>query len=212
MKIYTLALLALTTLLTACAENSVAPAAELASGDAAAEVAATSDPNFLEIALGAPAVINPVVSVWVKKGTEKIFYMWYGPRPGHTDSTVFMRFRVRKRSLGNYPNGAPIADGDSILITATLIDAVNQIIDFQPSGLVFVPGELPKLKISYFETDPDWNDDGAVNQSDTRVQRLFDIWQQHAALPWAPLPSAVSVGSHEVEASIPGFTSYAVAY
>jgi hypothetical protein len=56
------------------------------------------------------------------RGEDSKVFMYYAPRPGDDDSTEFLRFRVRDRSLFERPDGSPIAVGDSILITIVVVD------------------------------------------------------------------------------------------
>ncbi len=171
--------------------------------------------NFLRPASDAPAIANPVVTFYAKAGSDREAFMYYRPRPGGggNDSTVFLRFRVQKDALLSRPDGTPFANGDSILITITLSDPAHLGVDFQPSGLRFNPSRQAKLKISFLEADDDLNGDGTVNGSDTALQALLAIWQREsAASPWIRLTTVVTVETHEVEASVAGFTSYIIAW
>lgn len=213
MKIYRSLVLAFAAgLLAACGQD-VATSPDMVAAPARAGLAAaTTAPTFPPTDATAPGIANPVISFWAKKGVDQTVFMYYHPRPGHADSTVFLRFRVRKKSLAFYPNGLPIANGDSVLITLTFSDAVDRIVDFQPSGLVFSPGNPAALKISYLEADDDYNQDGVINSVDSQLERSFKIWKLHPPNPWQPQVSAVSRSLHEVETSVYNFTSYAIAY
>jgi hypothetical protein len=159
-----------------------------------------------------PTIANPVVSFWAKKGTFTQAFMYYASRPGHTDSTVFLRFRVPKKALLQYPNGQPFQQGDSILITITLIDNVHLAVDCQPAGLLFDPANPAALKLAYLESDPDINQDGVVNALDLALQAQIRIWKKDPATPWTRLVGLNNQSLEEVESSILGFTSYALAY
>jgi hypothetical protein len=199
-------------LLAACSAD-VASTPDTPLGPVATGLAtATSTPTFLLTDPTSPPIANPVISFWAKRGVESQVFMYYAPRPGHVDSTVFLRFRVRKKSLAFYPNGQPLANGDSVRITITFSDPVNRIVDFQPSGLVFSAGNPADLKISYLEANDDYNRDGVVNTADTRLERSFQIWKLHPPNPWQAQASIVTRSLHEVETSVLNFTSYAIAY
>lgn len=188
------------------------PAAAVAA-DASTRPTIEATPNFLRPAPGAPKIANPVVRFYAKKGVDRAAFMYYRRAPGRTDSTVFVRFRVRDRSLARRPNGRPIAFGDSVLITIRLIDPARLILDFQPAGLQFSTDRPADLKLNFFETDKDVNDDGVVNQRDRALTQQFKIWRREGAgSPWMSLASTVTLETHEVEADIRGFTSYAIAY
>jgi len=139
--------------------------------------------------------------------------MYYAPRPGDSDSSEFVRFRVRKRSLAIKPDGTPFASGDSIRITMTLVNAATLEVDFQPSGLVFSAANPADLKMSYIEADDDFNHDGVVNVVDARIERRLAVWKRESPLsPWLKQSSILSVGLDEVETKVHGFTSYAIAW
>lgn len=163
----------------------------------------SSAPQFLTADTAAPTISNPVIAFWAKKGRDTTVAMYYHARPGHNDSTTFMRFRVRSRSLQSRPDGTLIANGDSVLITVTLIDPVALKLDFQPSGLQFSSHDPAELKLSFEETVP---------IGSTNLQAL-KIWRKESALdPWLPLSSVLLVELNEVQANISGFTGYALAY
>ena len=172
-----------------------------------------SDPNFLNASPTAPTIANPVVAFWAKKGVDQYLRMYYHARPGHNDSTTFMIFRVRPKSLNTRADGSALASGDSLLITATLVDAVHLKVDFQPAGLQFSASDPAVLRFNFAETVRDLNGDGVVNFLDYAIQRTFRIWCRETLLdPWQPLPSLVVDDVNEVQANIGGFTGYAAAY
>ena len=173
----------------------------------------TFTPNFLVAAPDAPAIANPVLSFWAVKGQEYEEFIWYQKRPDRADSTDLVRFRLDQLSLLTRPDGTPIAMGDSILITITVVDAQRMILDMQPSGLRFSSADPAELKISFLEADDDINQDGTVNASDTALVSQLAIWRRETATaPWVKLSSAVEVELDEVEADLLGFTGYAIAY
>ena len=191
--------------------SAVAPAAS-AMGSVAGD-AATAEPHFLRPAAGAPTIANPVVSFWAKRGVRQTAEMVYHRVAGARDSVVFFSLRLKERSLWRRPDGTAFADGDSVLITLTLVDAGRGIVDCQPSGLRFSPVDPVRLRMSFFHADDDLNRDGVVNAADSSIARGLDIWRREsAAEPWQSLVSKVAVGPHEVEAEIGGFTGYAIAW
>lgn len=169
--------------------------------------------NFLQPAAGAPAVITPVVSFWAVKGEDREAYMYYAKRPGRTDSTEFVRFRVRSGSLVNRPDGSPIAVGDSIRITMTLTDPARLIVTFAPAGLQFAPGDPARLKMSYRETDADYDDDGDEDVEDDVIPTLFAIWRRETPTShWIRQTSLLNASLDEVETDVRGFTGYVIAW
>ena len=201
----------------ACGSDPSAPPAVHRAGASALSpllaAAAADSPHFIDAAVGAPAIANPVVSFYAKRGVDREAFMYYKSRPGQNDSTVFVRFRVPKRSLAFRPDGTPFLPGDSILITMTLVDTVHLEVDFQPAGLVFSTRDPAKLKMSFLEADKDLNNDGVVNRIDARLQRRLAIWKRELSTdPWLKQASVVSVINHEVESYVGGFTSYLIAW
>jgi hypothetical protein len=173
----------------------------------------TSDPHFLTADPAAPTVANPIIVFWAKKGVDQSVRMVYHARPGHNDSTTFLVFRVRDRSLVSDANGTPLADGDSVLITLTLVDPVNLGVDFQPSGLRFSQSHPASLKLEYGDVVHDYNGDGVVDSTDVAISRTFRVWRRESLLdPWRPLPSTVDTEVDEVTTNIAGFTGYALAF
>lgn len=169
--------------------------------------------RFLRPALTAPPFANRVESFWAVRGESREIRLMYQPLPGQADSVEFARFRVESRSLVNDQNGQPIAQGDSILITLTMVDTLRLITDFQPSGLVFNQSRPARLWLKFGEADPDLNNDGIVSAADTTLLFDLSIWrQENLGEPWALVESTVDTVEQEVEADIPGFTRYAVAY
>ncbi|AHG88365.1 hypothetical protein J421_0828 [Gemmatirosa kalamazoonensis] len=183
-------------------------------GPSANDAVLDDDPHFVAAAVGAPTIANPLVTFWAVKGRDTTVTMYYHSTTSGRDSTPFFSIRVRARSLWKRPNGSTIADGDSVQITLTLVDAERLIVDCQPSGLLFSPKDPARLKMSYGFTDDDLNDDGSVDAIDQTLTQALLIWRKETATsPWLPiLTSNNSTGAHEVEADIGGFTGYAIAY
>ncbi|MDZ4865160.1 MAG: hypothetical protein SGJ01_17205 [Gemmatimonadota bacterium] len=169
--------------------------------------------HFLRATPASPPLADRIVSFWAVKGERRELRLMYRPAPGAVDSVEFARLRVDDRSLVNRPDGTPLADGDSILITMSVVDTLNLIAEVQPAGLVFSPSRPARLWLKYGEADPDLNRDGLVNAADTALVLALKIWkQEQPGDPWQVLPSTVNLLELEVEADIPGFTRYAVSY
>ena len=215
-------LLTIAAVVTACGSEQLASPSTLASQPRAASQGpgggsgsgyGNQTPTFLTADPNAPSMANPVITFWAVKGINKEVRMFYHARPGHTDSTTFMWFRIRETSLQSLPDGSSIALGDSVQITVTLVDPVSLKLDFQPSGLRFSPHDSAEIKLSYKETLHDLNGDGVVDHLDADILRRLAVWRQEVATdPWHPLPSILLSGSFEIDAKIGGFTGYAAAY
>lgn len=152
---------------------------------------------------------------WAKSGDDREVAMYYRPTAGSTDSVRFLRFRVRKEALLTRPDGSAFANGDSIKITIRILDFGKLITEFSPSGLKFSASKPAELRLDFRNANQDFNNDGAVNASDTALVANFAIWKQEAVnQPWFKLTSAVEVSSNfsEVKADITSFTNHAIAY
>ncbi len=191
----------------------LAPAAMLLACDGSTDPNVSFTPNFLQAAVDAPPIANPVISFWAKKGTKYEEFIFYQKRPDRADSTDLVRFRLDENSLATRPDGSPIAVGDSVLITITVVDAQRMILDFQPSGLRFSAADPAELKLSFAEADDDLNDDGKVDAADSSLESQLAIWKRESASsPWVKLASIVELEADEIEALLSGFTGYAIAY
>lgn len=169
--------------------------------------------HFLRPAFNAPPLANPVVSFYAKRGVDQEVFMYYQSRPGRSDSSVFMRFRVRASSLDRRPDGTLIAAGDSVLITIRMSDPARLILDFQPSGLRFSAADPAELKLRFNEASHDFDGDGDEDADDARHRTELRMWRQEApGLPWFRLASVIDLSVEEVTADILGFTGYAISY
>lgn len=173
----------------------------------------TTELQFLAPAPDAPPLVVTTASFYARKGEDRRLRMFYRPRPGEADSTEFLRFEVKAQSLLRRPNGSSIAQGDSVLITVTVVDLTRFIVDFQPSGLRFAPDEPAQLKLEFDEADDDIDDDGDIDGDDDLRKTQLSLWRREtAAQPWVQIASQVEVDLEQLEADILGFTNYAIAY
>lgn len=161
----------------------------------------------------APAIANPVVTFYAKLGEHREAFMYYRSRPGHADSVDFIRFRVSDDALLSRPDGSAFAVGDSILITITLVDPERLLVRFEPSGLRFNPAEPADLKFSFLETDEDRDGDGSIDGDDLAILDLLDVWRRETVTsPWIRQTSTLTIGTHEIETDVLGFTDYIIAW
>lgn len=169
--------------------------------------------HFLRPAVDAPPLANPFLSFWAKRGVDREAFMYYQSRPGRSDSSVFMKFKVSASSLDRRPDGTAILMGDSVLITIRVADPARLILDFQPSGLRFSAANPADLKLDFSESSHDFDGDGDEDADDSRAKMALRIWKQEApGLPWVRLASVTEFNLEELEADILGFTGYAIAY
>lgn len=169
--------------------------------------------HFLRPSINTPPLSNPVVSFYAKRGEDREAFMYYQPKPGTSDSSLFMRFKVPGASLDRRPDGTAFQMGDSVLITIRAADPSRMILDFQPSGLTFSANTPAELKIDFGEASHDLNGDGVVDAEDVTRQLQLSIWKQESpGLPWIRLSSFVDFSAEEVEAKLVSFTGYAISY
>ena len=177
------------------------------------DIRSADELHFLRPAADAPPLANPVLSFYAKRGVDREAFMYYQSRPGRSDSSVFMRFKVSATSLDRRPDGSVIQMGDSVLITIRLADPARLILDFQPSGLRFSASQPADLKLDFRESSHDFDGDGDQDADDDRAKTALRIWKQEApGLPWVRLASVTDFSLEELEADILGFTGYAIAY
>ncbi len=189
-------------------------AAPLASCDSTAPTGKQTDElRFLRLAPNAPPLAAQTVSFMAKTSEDREVRMFFRPRPGESDSSEFLRFRVDAGSLSRRPDGSAFAANDSIRITITMTGGTDLIFDFQPSGIRFNTLRPARLKIRYENADHDFDEDGDEDDVDVALEGTFNIWrQENGTQPWFPLGSILHLEIDEVEADIFGFTNHALAY
>jgi hypothetical protein len=176
----------------------------------------TRDPNdlrLLTVPYGTPPLAKSQVSFYAVQGRAGGVDIWYHARPGSTDSTTFLEFRVGPASLATRPDGSAIAAGDSVLITVTVTDQSHFLVDFQPSGLKFSAADQPTLKISFAACGEDLNYDHVVDEKDQQIMNSLSFWRQETPFqPWTKVPSTVVTTTKDVNARLGGFTGYAIEF
>lgn len=193
----------------ACADDATAPVTDPPPGTSLP----ASQLTFVPVGRNAPTLAATTTSFWAKVGDNREVRLYYRPRAGRTDSTEYLRFRVKNRSLLRRPDGSSFGPNDSLLITLRVTDPIALVVEFSPAGLLFDPNEPAELKLSFKERGGDLNDDGRSDSTDDNVRTRLAIWKQESlGLPWVKLSTTLVVGNDEVEARLTGFTSYAIAY
>lgn len=169
--------------------------------------------TFVRANAMAPPLVTVTTSFYAKRGSDREIRLYYRPRPGRTDSTEFLRFRVRRNTLSRRSDGTPFAANDSVLITIRVVDPTRFWVDFQPSGLQFNSSEPAELKLSYKESGGDIDGDGDSDSSDRALEQQLAIWfQESPGQPWSRLTSVLFVDDDHIEGKLTSFTSYLVAY
>lgn len=173
-----------------------------------------SELNFLRPAADAPEFADTTVTFWAKRGSDREVRVRYAPVPGSTETEEFLRFTVPAEALERYPDGRPIAVGDSVFITVRIADFARLIVDFQPSGLRFSAEHPARLHIEYDHADDDLDGDGDVDDDDSRAETMLSLWRQEApGQPWFRVTaSQLEIDLDSVEADLTSFSGYALAY
>jgi hypothetical protein len=169
-----------------------------------------SDLVFIRAAANAPPLQANQIRFWAKYGqTIDRDIRYSNTAPGYGGDEC-MEFKIPNNALWKKPDGSLFQQGDSVLITVTVVDLQHFDFDFQPSGIQFSPDHPAELRISFKWADPDLNGDGVVDDRDRAFN--FGIWKQEAdGLPWTRIGSTRDSDRQEVRADVHGFTKYAMA-
>lgn len=168
--------------------------------------------TFLAFAANAPPLESSVLQVYAVRGEAREGALFFQDEQGGRGDE-FLRIKFEDDALLTDASGLPVAPGDSVLITITAVDPGRFLFDFQPSGIVFNPTEMPELEISYEEAEDDLDDDGDVDEDDLELERELSIWRQETlTAPFVRVFSVIVEDLDEIRAEIPGFTRYAIAY
>lgn len=115
----------------------------------------------------------------------------------------FARLTLDGASLLARPDGTLFAQGDCVQITMTLDDPTQILVRLEPTGLRFDPAHPAQLKLEY----------GEAEGVDSTIEAQISIWRQETpADPFVRIGSAVIENLKEVDASLFGFSRYALAY
>jgi hypothetical protein len=121
-----------------------------------------------------------------------------------TDSTRLATLTIPAGALTTDSTGAPLAPGDSVLVTLTLVDTAHLEVSVGPSWLQFSSTTPATLDLAYQEAD------SSVAPGNASA---LAIWRQpQGGGNWFKLPSTVNTATQRVQAHIPGRSVYATAY
>jgi len=171
-----------------------------------------SELNILRLAPDHPPFEATTVSFWARRGDSREGKIYFLNAQGQRGEE-FARLQIDSESLLARPDGTPIALGDSVLITMTIVDQSQLLVELQPSGLRFSSSKPAELKLDYGEADEDYNRDGQVDGKDSEVEQQFAIWrQERSSDPFVKIGSVKVEDLKEVEAKLVSFSRYAIAY
>lgn len=201
-RLATLALAAVVAGVVACGTDPVRPTETRPAGSL----------DILRRAAAAPPLVSDQATFWAVKGQDRELRMYYQDTGAQGSGAEFLRLRVNTATLDRRPDGSVIAQGDSVLITVTADPALMSV-DLQPSGLRFSSSQPAELRIRWAEADDDINGDGKVDATDDALRAKLAIWRQEGAKdPWGKLATVLKLDVEEAEATLTGFSGYAVAY
>ena len=168
--------------------------------------------NILRLDPASPPLFNPVDSFYAKKGEDREIQIFFQDDVGGAGEE-YLRLRVDAPTLLARPDGTLFLVGDSVLIAVRVVDPAKMLFEFEPAGLTFNPLKPAELKIEYAESDHDFNEDGVEDSEDDLIEGELAIWRQDTpGNPFAKLGSLLFKEADEVEAKLPGFSRYALAY
>lgn len=177
------------------------------------ESRASSDLHLLHVAAETPPLDTSRLSFYAVKGRATGIQLKFHARPGSSDSLALLKLQIGQGALDRHPDGSPIAQGDSVLISMRVVDSYHLVVDFQPEGLRFSATDRPILIFSWAGCGDDLNYDGRIDASDNVIVDRLGIWRQESkGLPWFKQNGVTSRATREVSASISGFTGYALAF
>jgi hypothetical protein len=165
---------------------------------------------FIRAAANAPPLVSPQVQFWAKAGDTRDAELRYANTSSGYAGDECLEFKVPNNALWKKPDGTLFQQGDSVLITVTIVDLQHFNFEFEPAGLQFRPDHPAELRVSYKWADPDLNGDGVVDEKDRNLH--FGFWKQEAdGLPWTQIATSRDSNLQELRADIFGFTKYAMA-
>ena len=173
-----------------------------------------SDLTILRLAENSPALFNPEVSFYAVRGENREAEISFvdDERPDEPGER-YLELRVDAEALAALPDGSPVADGDSVLITIRVVDPAQLLFEFEPAGLTFNPSRPAELRVHYDHADDDLDEDGDVDLDDASLELTLGIWrQENDGDPFERLGSLLIDDLEEAEAELQGFSRYALAY
>jgi hypothetical protein len=173
-----------------------------------------SDLTILRLAEGSPPLFSTEVSFYAVRGENREGEISFvdDEHPGEPGEK-YLELRVDAEAPSARPDGTPIADGDSVLITVRVVDPARLLFQFEPAGLTFNPSRPAELRIHYNHADDDLDEDGDVDVDDATLELTIGIWrQENDGDPFERLGSLLVDNLEEVEAELGGFSRYALAY
>ncbi len=150
-------------------------------------------------------------SFWAVRGERRFVQIDYLNTMDPTNTYPFLHLSIANPITR--PNGAAIAQGDSVLITVT-VDPVELVAYLEPSGLQFGTSDSTTIKIWYTGADGDFNGDGVVDDEDAYIEsQMMGVWYQEELLaPWEAIASTGNLAEKWFAAVLEHFSGYAISW
>lgn len=169
--------------------------------------------NIVAAAPDAAPVEEPSVSFWAFEDRRSEGRIRLADQPGQGRGHEYLRLTIPQGALLARPDGSPFAQRDSVLITVRVADPARILFQMEPAGLRFDPAHMAELRIRYDIAGGDLDRNGRHDTDDEEIEAHLGIWRQATEnSPFVRLESIATFGNHEVRASLPGFSRYAIAY
>jgi hypothetical protein len=182
------------------------------SGTTEPEPRPPADLNIIQLPANHPPFESRTVSFWARKNQTREGAIYFLNTEGQRGE-AFARLKIDSGSLLARPDGTPFGTSDSVLITMTVVEPSQILVELQPSGLTFVAGKPAELKLDYGATEGDLNEDGKVDGKDNEIQQQMAIWRQEKlGDPFVQIGSVKAEDLREIEAKLVSFSRYAIAY
>ena len=175
-----------------------------------------ADLNILRLAQGAPPLYQDTVSFWARYDQETEGQIYFQDSQGGPGEK-FLEFKVPRFALQQLGT-TTFGPGDSLLISIKVVNPDSLLFQFQPQGLKFNALQPAELSLEYNHAgghggEGDYNDDGVVNAADTTIEGEISLWHQPVlGAAFVKIGTLVIEDLDEIEAEIPGFSRYALAY
>jgi hypothetical protein len=109
--------------------------------------------------------------------------------------------------------GTPFNLGDTITITVKWVGSDSVLFEMRPTGLKFSPTAMARLRIQYDECHGDFNDDGQDDDDDAEAEANFQVFrQENPGEDFFPVGTLVVKDEDRIDADLPGFSRYMIAY
>ena len=156
----------------------------------------------------APALKTYQVSAWMVKGEARTIRVDYAG-----SAKPFLQLHVPAGGLAARPNGTPMVDGDSVLVTVS-IDPVDFEVQFAPAGLAFDKNAPAQIVFGYAYADPDVDRDGDVDSDDGAIlQNALSVFQSpDGGSNWASVASSNNRVQKTVTANVGWLSNYALSW